>query len=107
MDDTTVSPWECLENGGSLARVSCVWRRELGSFFPAFQAAFLQRKAEAARVYPCPRGCGCAHEVIYHGASDIVAVCRCERWNCDDIPLQPGDIALWELSWARIGRALC
>lgn len=56
--------------------------------------------------YPCPQECGCAHEIIRHDSGRIVAVCRCEPWNCDDIPLEPADTMLVELNWAKLGRAI-
>ncbi|HEY5911805.1 MAG TPA: hypothetical protein VJA21_14480 [Verrucomicrobiae bacterium] len=99
--------WSCLETNAGLDAVSTVWRHDLGHHFPAFQAAFLRRSAEPARSYPCPHECGCAHEVIQHAPEDIVAVCRCDRWNCDDFPLKPEDIVAWGLSWQRLGSALC
>jgi hypothetical protein len=33
-------------------------------------------------------------------------VCRCESWNCDDIPLKEEDLVLLELNWSRLGRAI-
>jgi len=97
----------CLEEGSSLVRPEAVWRRELGLEFEGFRAAFLRGRPETAQSYPCPRACGCAHEVIQHGPGDLVAVCRCERWNCDDIVLTAAEIACWELSWSNFGRTLC
>jgi hypothetical protein len=70
-------------------------------------APLLDRRSETALTYPCPFDCGCAHEIIRHSPNDIVAVCRCERWNCDDLKLTNEDIRLWSLSWARLSRALC
>jgi len=101
------SVFACLETGYSLVRSAVVWRRDLGPEFEAFRAAFLSKHPETARRYPCPRDCGCAHEVIHHAPGDIVAVCRCERWNCDDIVVTAADIACWEVSWSKLGRGLC
>jgi hypothetical protein len=36
-----------------------------------------------------------------------VAVCRCERWNCDAFPVAAEELTLWQLSWPRLGRAIC
>jgi len=101
------SPWACLESDYCPSNVSAIWRRDLGAQFPAFSAAFLERRPEMTHVYPCPFDCGCAHEIIRHSPNDIVAVCRCERWNCDDLKLRNEDIVLWGLSWTRLSRALC
>ncbi len=99
--------WHALENLYRLSQPAVVWQREVGAQYAAFREAFLQRSTEPARAYPCPRGCGCAHEVIQHAPGDIVAVCRCERWNCADLRLSEEEIVWWELNWNRLGRALC
>lgn len=101
------SPWPALDTGGGGKRVATAWQARLGALFPAFKTAFLQRAAGLASSYPCPRECGCAHEVIPEGPDEYVAVCRCERWNCDAFAVAPEALALWELSWSRFGRALC
>ncbi len=99
--------WHVLENFYRLSQPAAAWAREAGEHYAAFREAFLQRSSERAGLYPCPRGCGCAHEVIEHGPGDIVAVCRCERWSCPDLRLTVDDVACWELSWTRLGRGLC
>jgi len=40
-----------------------------------------------------------------HGV--IRAICRCDPQTCPDILLTPDDIALFELSWTKLARALC
>jgi hypothetical protein len=35
-----------------------------------------------------------------------VAVCECESWNCDDIPLTREEIGVLELNWTKLARAL-
>src|SRR5574341_298363 len=102
-----MSPWSALEQSHRLKHVAAIWRQRRGETFPVFQAALLQRTPERARAHPCPRNCGCAHEVIREGTDDFAAVCRCERWNCDTFTVTPEQLALWELSWTRLGRALC
>jgi hypothetical protein len=37
----------------------------------------------------------------------LAAVCRCRESHCPDIPLNPTDAVLLELSWARLSRAIC
>ncbi len=100
-------PWPFLASLHTFSHPAAVWRRGLGEDYPAFRAALLEKRNETAQYLPCPRNCGCAHEVIRHGAGDIVAVCRCEPWNCDDLLVGPEEIVCWELSWSRLGRALC
>ncbi len=99
--------WHCLEDLYSLTQPAAVWQRELGPHYPAFRNGFLQRGTWITRSYPCPRDCGCAHEVVEHGPGDFAAVCRCERWNCDDLRLGTEDVVCWELSWRRLAGALC
>ena len=101
------TPWSCLESVRGLAAVAAGWQAGLGEHYRAFSAAFLRRAAESARLYPCPRGCGCAHEVVRHADGSLVGVCRCDVCRCDPITLGPADIVVWELSWSRLGRALC
>ncbi len=104
---TNESPWSCLERLAGSGAVLSVWRRELGEHFDGFGKAFLQRAKDPALAFPCPRGCGCAHEIVRHGPEDIVAVCRCDPWRCDDLPLTAADLVVWEINWSRLGRALC
>jgi hypothetical protein len=98
--------WSALESFRRLSAVPCLWRRRLGTGFTAFNARFLQRTPITAGSYPCVQGCGCAHEVIRHSSTEVVAVCRCESWCCDDVSLSSEDIVLWELNLARLGRSL-
>ncbi len=82
------------------------WRARLDGDFEAVRGAFLRVRAGEARFVPCPHECGCAHEVIRHDDGSIVGVCRCESWDCDDIKLSEEDLALLELNWSRLGRAI-
>jgi hypothetical protein len=74
--------------------------------FAVFQSAFLHRYGREARFVPCPRGCGCAHEVLRNHDHTLVGVCRCENWNCDDLPLTSDQVVLWQLHWGKFGRAV-
>jgi hypothetical protein len=68
--------WECLENIDGLAGVPALWQAWLGSDFTGFSAAFLRKRPGLAKSYPCPRDCGCAHEIITRRDGSLVAVCR-------------------------------
>jgi hypothetical protein len=98
--------WQSLEAIPSQAAVAAEWNRWLGRDADLFRSAFLRRNGREARSYPCPRDCGCAHQVVKHGDGAIVAVCQCDTNRCDDIPLQPADIAVYELNRQKLGRAL-
>jgi hypothetical protein len=102
-----VNFWQCLDSIPGCAAAGAVWRRNLGPHYAAFSAAFLQYQSGGVRFYPCPRGCGCAHEVIYHSDGTIVGICRCESWNCEDLCLTPAETACYQLSWPRLGHAIC
>jgi len=99
--------WQSLESVQGCAAVGAVWRKSLGAQYATFSAAFLQFQTQAVRYYPCPRECGCAHEVIQHRDGGIVGICRCKSWSCEDLCLTPADIACYHLSWARLGHAIC
>lgn len=45
--------------------------------------------------------------LIPEPSAAVLAVCRCETWRCDDLELTPDDVTVWELSWSKLGRALC
>lgn len=89
-----------------LVAVPARWRSLLGADFDAFRPAFLRTRPERARSIPCPEGCGCAHDIVDHGSGKLVAVCTCDPWNCDDIPLKPEDVVLLELNRAKLGKAI-
>jgi hypothetical protein len=39
--------------------------------------------------------------------STLLAVCRCDEPHCPDLPLTPVEAVLLELSWTKLGRAIC
>lgn len=84
-----------------------LWRMWLGDSFGVFNYAFLRTKSTRADSYPCPRECGCAHEIVEHTNGSLVAVCCCDPSNCDDIKLTANDVVMWELNTSRLGRAIC
>jgi hypothetical protein len=99
--------WRCLEDLRGLVHVPAGWRARLDGEFDAVRGAFLRaRPSASARSYPCPHECGCSHEVVRHDDGRIVGVCRCESWNCDDLPLREEDLVLLELNWSKLGRAI-
>jgi hypothetical protein len=90
----------------TLAAVPAVWRRWLDGDFEAFRSAFFRVSEEPSGAVPCPRDCGCSHEVVRHEGGHMVAVCTCDPWNCDDLAVTPAEVVVLELNWARLGRAL-
>lgn len=58
--------------------------------------------------YPCimsPR-CGCSHEVFTHKDGTKVAVCTCDDHDCETFPVGAEDLAVYELDFGRVFRAL-
>ena len=99
--------WQTLETFPGPAAVPAVWKAGLGDEFDIFRSAFLRTRPKPAMSYPCPRDCGCAHEIVRHKGGPIVAVCQCEPCCCNDIRLAESDCVILELSWQKLGRAIC
>jgi len=100
------NPWPALQSVPGLIGVPAIWRAALGDAFTAF-STFLRACPRVATSLPCPRQCGCAHEIIRHPDGAVVAVCRCEPWNCEDLHPAPGELTLLELNSPKLARALC
>jgi hypothetical protein len=94
-----------------LNAIPAAWTSLMGPVFETVKAPFFRKQTEPARACFCEK-CYCAHEVVTLSPapsvlSPLVAVCQCESGSCPDISLTPADIEIWELSWPRLGRALC
>lgn len=98
--------WRALEELPTGIGVAADWQHFVGDAWPAFQRGFLDQCSEPARSYCCPDECGCGHRVVHHGDGRIVAVCECDPWNCDDIPLTAADVVEWEFNRKRLARSL-
>ncbi|HMJ91654.1 MAG TPA: hypothetical protein VK530_17665 [Candidatus Acidoferrum sp.] len=98
--------WHCLEQLPGLVAVPATWRLGSGEQFDFVRPALLRAGNSTASSFPCPNGCGCAHRVVERDGGSFVAVCECESWNCEDIPLTRDDVALLELNWSKLGRAV-
>lgn len=99
--------WQTLETFPGPAAVPTVWKAGLGDEFDRFRSAFLRTRPKPAMSYPCPRDCGCAHEIVRHKGGPIVAVCQCDPSSCNDILLTESDCVVLELNWQKLGRAIC
>lgn len=98
--------WQGLDASFSGCAVTAVWREIMGAEFDTARTAFFDPMEELAQSYPCPRQCGCTHQVVEHSPTDLEAVCECEDVDCAVIPLQPEDLVRWQLNLARLGRAV-
>jgi hypothetical protein len=107
MKDNRVSKlWQCLEAIGAPGAVTAEWQAWTGTEFGAFKTAFLQKAPGLAMSYPCPRECGCAHEVVPHDDGSGVAVCMCDPSSCDDFPVSADDRVIYRLNPAKLGQAI-
>jgi len=97
---------QSLESIPDQCAVLAEWSEWLGNDTATFRTAFLRKTGQDASSYPCPRECGCAHRVVKHDDGSIVAVCDCDPHRCDDITLDAADLAVYELNWQKLGRAL-
>ncbi|MFQ5483204.1 MAG: hypothetical protein ACE5ER_10650, partial [Nitrospinaceae bacterium] len=100
--------WRALECIRGQSAVLAVWKRHLGSDYPA-AAPLLQPNGRLSPTHPCPEKypCGCrSHGVIEHGPDDIVSVCECEPRYCDTSPLERADIVVWEVDREKLGAAV-
>jgi len=98
--------WQALEQLPGLVAVPAAWRVVAGEDFELVRPALLRARPSTAESFPCPRGCGCGHRVVERGGGSFVAVCDCESWNCEDIPLTRADVTPLELNWSKLGRAV-
>jgi hypothetical protein len=98
--------WHALEQLPGLVAVPAAWRAVAGDDFDLVHPTLLRALPSMSSSFPCPRGCGCAHRVVEHDDGVLVAVCECESWNCEDIPLRREDVAMLELNWNKLGRAV-
>jgi hypothetical protein len=100
--------WRCLEEIPGLIALPAVWRHWTSENFGPFQTLCLQVSSRLATHVSCPLNCGCNHFIIHrHDGTGAIAVCRCESEACADFPVTLADITHLEVSWTRLGRALC
>lgn len=100
------SPWHALERIPGQAAVRAVWQRHFRQSAEHLLAACFEPAPEKAEFIPC-ESCGCAHRVIPGDSEGLVAVCCCKPCECADRSVSAGELVVWRLSWARLGRQLC
>ena len=100
--------WRALEGVRGQCALPVIWKQWLGDDFEHFQLAFFQSLPDQpAESYPCPRQCGCWHEVVVdENSNGVSAVCRCEESDCDDFEVTARDIIPSRLSWPKLARSL-
>jgi hypothetical protein len=102
--------WRTIDSEEILAGVEEQWRIWLGDGVDVVRP-FLVPEQELASCYPCESDeIGCARTVVYHGPSDIVALCGQDEPYCAPLPLGRGDVVVYDLSLPRflaaVGRVM-
>ena len=87
--------WQCLEDIHGLVAVPVTWRSGLAGSFEVFKAAFLRTRTGRAKSFPCPNGCGCAHEIVEHQDGSRTPITR-------DYMIATDETALRFLVWANV-----
>jgi hypothetical protein len=127
-------PWSALESLPLLDTHPVIWRGLTREHFPAFKRLCLRPSPPFPDSYPCPRNCGCYHEIIlppgtfaspsprgegrgegefsgpssiiHHPPSTIRAACRCKPPACPDLILTIEDITCLKVDRPKLGRAI-
>ncbi len=102
------SPWFCLEAISGLIALETDWQQMAGEQYPGLRALCLQTCVQPVQYVRCPDGCGCNHLVLpRHDGAGALAVCQCASPRCPDLALTLPEVTPLELSFARLGHALC
>lgn len=99
--------WQCLEVLAEGSHVAAEWAKCSGEHFATLRSTFLRDTHRRSVFVPCPRGCGCQHEIVERTGGGLVGICRCEPWNCEDFSVATAEITLWALNTSKLGRAIC
>ena len=108
---TLTGLWPTLESMSVPATVLADWRRMLKTDFATLKP-WLNLTDEVSDTYPCirQRDCGCAHEVVRHSPTQIMAACRCDEAECPSFRVTNKVLLVYELDMPAfcggIGRAL-
>lgn len=98
--------WRAIESLADGNHVGAEWAKCAGEHFDPLRTAYLRDARKRARFIPCPHGCGCEHEVVERAGGALFGVCRCEPWNCADVPLTADEAKLFGFNAAKFGRAV-
>jgi hypothetical protein len=108
--------WSFLTLPGLIA-VPAVWSQYLGAAYPAFRKLCLQQDNWYVESYPCPRECGCWHQVILHpdrtAPTGANARCQCAQLgirpvsDCPNFALTLTEINPLKLNQPKLAREIC
>jgi len=97
--------WQCLESVAAGMAPAVTWQTLLGDEWDVARTALMGRRPDRAVSLPCPRG-GEPHTVVDHAEDDIVAVPDDKSCTCADQVVTADDVAQWQVSPKKLGRAL-
>src|SRR6267154_1305908 len=85
--------------------IPAVWQRRTGDDFERFKLLCLQPAPMLVQSVPCV--IGCSFRVDHQADKSIIGICKRKPPLCRDIVLTEADIIPLQLSWSRLGRAIC
>lgn len=98
--------WKGLETLSGHSAVACEWRRHMGEEFERVRNSFVIPTGEEATSFPSAQICECSLRVVKHAPDHIVGLSDCDLGGCNDVKLSPPEIAISELNWKKLGRAI-
>ncbi len=101
------NPWLSLEVLPSLTAILPVWRFRTGDDFPALRALCLDPSDRVAAIYPCRKYGVCGFRIVHQPDGSITGYCESRPPKCPDAQFSKNDVAVLELNWQKLGRAIC
>jgi hypothetical protein len=99
--------WKRME-GAPEAASALAWRLRLEQNFQPVATLALRRTEREVRWVPCPDGCCGGHRVVpvRQGGGGFLGVCDDDEPMCEDLNLPTELVRVWEMDFARLGRAV-
>ena len=99
--------WKRME-GAPEAASALAWRLRLEQDFQPVATLALRRTEREVRWVPCPDGCCGGHRVVpvRQGGGGFLGVCDDDEPMCEDLNLTDELVRVWEMDFARLGRAV-
>jgi hypothetical protein len=101
------NPWRAFEELPGLTALPVAWERWMGDEFELFKQLCLQPDTRRPRLYPCPLHSGCAYAIRPQTDGSFYGDCQREPPRCPQTTFNQNDLLPLQLSWNRLGRALC
>lgn len=99
--------WYSLLHIPALEAVYDLWNKHSGDDFKYLQS-FIIPTTKKSHEYLCVNNpsCSCNHEVVVHASKRIVAVCRCESYDCEPIQIETKDIIIYTIDLIKFTRSI-